>query len=345
MRAMTVQPGVAGSLKLENWPEPVEEEGQVLVQAHSVGICGTDWEVSQGDYGEAPPGEVRLVLGHEALGRVLDAPGGSGWSEGDWVVPMVRHPDPKPCSSCAVGEWDMCRNGGYTEHGIKGRHGFGRERYRLTPDRLIRVDPKLEGLAVLLEPTSVVAKAWEMTERIGARGHGAPRTVLVTGAGPVGLLAAMLGHQRGMDLTVVDRAAEGPKPALARALGARYETKLPEGEWDLVFECTGSPDLLFEVAKAAAPNGIVCLAGVSPPGRPETVDAGGLNRELVLDNNVIFGSVNANRRHYEQAAEALVKADAGWLSGIITKRLPLASFRDAFVHRPGDVKTVVLLSE
>lgn len=346
MRAITVVPGVAGSVRLENWPEPLPEEGAVLIQGHSMGICGTDWEIAQGAYGAAPEGSPKLVLGHESLGRVLEAPAGSGLASGDWVVGMVRHPDPVPCSSCAVGEWDMCRNGRYTEHGIKGVHGFGRERYRLGPDRVVKVDPALKGRGVLLEPASVVVKAWEGAERIGRRAHWEPRRVLVTGAGPIGLLAAMLGRQRGLEVWVLDRANDGPKPELVRALGATYLTELPsEGEvaWDLVFECTGAPSLLFQAVLAAAPVGVVCLTGVSTPGRTVKVDAGGLNRELVLENNVVFGSVNANRRHYEAAGEALAKADPDWLDRVLTRRLPLQSFRDGFIKQPGEVKTVVLL--
>ncbi|MGH2547541.1 MAG: alcohol dehydrogenase catalytic domain-containing protein, partial [Actinomycetota bacterium] len=152
MRALTVMPLTAGSARLEELPEPDPSGGDVLVEAVAVGVDGTDQEIVDGAYGWAPPGRERLILGHESLGRVLEAPGGSELSAGDLVVAFVRHPDPVPCESCAAGEWDMCRNGRYTEHGIKERDGFIRERFRVGPDRVVRADPSLGELAVLIEP-------------------------------------------------------------------------------------------------------------------------------------------------------------------------------------------------
>src|SRR6187402_1868868 len=160
MRALTVQPGIANSATLRDVPGEDERDGSLLIETLAVGICGTDLEIVHGDYGWAPPRADYLILGHEALGRVLAAPSDSNLHIGDLVVPMVRHPDPVPCPNCAVGEWDMCRNGQYTEHGIKQRHGFARERFRLPPQRVVRVDPRLGEPGVLLEPASVLAKAW-----------------------------------------------------------------------------------------------------------------------------------------------------------------------------------------
>ncbi len=344
MIALTVLPRTKGSLQLDVVPEPVAGEGEALVQTHSIGVCGTDREIVAGAYGSAPPGSDRLILGHESLGRILEAPTGQGFSPGDWVVAMVRHPDPVPCRSCAVGEWDMCRNGRYTEHGIKGLNGFGRERYRANLDRLVKVNPRLGELGVLLEPASVVAKAWEQAERIGQRAHWTPRRVLVTGAGPIGLLAALLGVQRGLEVCVLDQVTQGPKPGLVRSLGAHYTSGAVSeagGDWDLIFECTGVAALITDAVLAVAADGIVCLTGVSTGGRTLQVDVGAMNREVVLENNVVFGSVSANRRHYEQAAQALAQADLGWLTQLISRRVPVSSFAEAFAQGDGDVKTVI----
>src|SRR5918996_4212938 len=169
MRALTVTPLTAAWARLEEFPEPESSEGDVLVEAVAVGVDGTDLEIVEGAYGWAPPGQDRLVLAHESLGRVLETPAGSRIDAGDLVVAFVRHPDPVPCESCAAGEWDMCRNGRYTEHGIKERHGFIRDRYRVTSERLVRADASVGDLAVLIEPTSVVAKAWT---RSSASPHG-----------------------------------------------------------------------------------------------------------------------------------------------------------------------------
>jgi threonine dehydrogenase-like Zn-dependent dehydrogenase len=344
MRALTVLPGAANSLRLEEVPEPDPSSGRLLVRALALGVCGTDREIVSGQYGTAPPGQLRLVLGHESLGRVQEAPANCGFAEGDLVVGIVRQPDPVPCSNCAAGEWDMCRNGQYTEHGIKARNGFGAERWRIDPSFAVKVGPALGDLGVLLEPASVVAKAWEHTERIGRRSVWNPRRVLVTGAGPIGLLAALLAVQRGLELHVLDRATSALKPALVHALGGTYHTGAIAElgfEADIVIECTGAPGVVMDVIGRNAPNGIVCLAGVSAAGSKTLVDAGALDRSIVLENDVVFGSVNANRRHYEAGAAALLQADRTWLGQLVTRRVPLSRWQEAFEPKPGDVKTVV----
>ena len=229
MRAITLLPGTPGSAELEEVPEPAAGEGSILVDGVALGICGTDAEIVRGDYGEAPPGDERLILGHESLGRVAEAPEGSGFATGDLVVGIVRRPDPLPCPSCAAGEWDFCRNGGYTERGIKALHGYGSERWRIEPDFAVKLDPALGALGVLMEPTTVVAKAWEQIDRINARATIEPQRVLVTGAGPIGLLAALLAvpaRVRGARARPRDRRAQagaGPRARrdLPRGIGAR----------------------------------------------------------------------------------------------------------------------------
>lgn len=342
--ALTVAPGVRDSLRLETVPDAAPDGETLLVRALALGVCGTDREIVSGAYGWPPEGRDRLVLGHESLGRVEVAPPGSGFSPGDLVVGVVRHPDPVPCGNCAVGEWDMCRNGLYTEHGIKQLDGFGAELYRLSPDFAVRVDPALGMRGVLLEPASVVAKAWEQTERIGRRARWEPRVVLVTGAGPVGLLAALLGSLRGLEVHVLDRVTDGPKPALVRDLGATYHTGGAEAlgvEPDVVIECTGAPSVIIALPGCVARNGIVCLAGVSSGGHRVPIDAGMVNRTMVLENAVVFGSVNANLRHYKEGARALAAADPAWLSRLITRRVPLSRWGEALEVRSGDVKTVL----
>ncbi|MFC9293864.1 glucose 1-dehydrogenase [Streptomyces sp. NPDC057011] len=340
MRALTLVPGQARSLAVTDVPDPVAGPGELLVDALALGVCGTDREIASGAYGWLPRGHDRLVLGHESLGRVLTAPEGSGFTTGDLVVGIVRRPDPEPCGACARGEFDMCRNGRYTERGIKQLDGYGSQRWTVEADYAVRLDPVLAPVGMLMEPTTVVAKAWDQIERISARAWWEPESVLVTGAGPIGLLATMLGTQRGLDVHVMDRMTDGLKPALVAALGATYHS----GEVtdiaqriapDIVIEATGNSAVALGAMETATPAGIVCLTGVSPTGRrPVAIDAGALNRNLVLENDVIFGSVNANRRHYELAAEQLARADRGWLERLITRRLPLEDATDAFA--PGD---------
>lgn len=351
MRALTVTPLQPGSARIEEMPDPEPGDDELLVRGVAVGVCGTDKEIVRGEYGWAPPGTDRLVLGHESLGRVEQAPEGSGFTPGDLVAGVVRRPDPAPCGACARGEWDMCRNGDYTERGIKELHGFASELWTVPVDFAVRVEPHLGLTGVLLEPTSVVAKAWEQIDRVGNRAWFEPETVLVTGAGPIGLLAAMLGVQRGLDVHVLDLMTEGPKPDLVRDVGATYHSSdiqevASTHRPDIVIEATGVGRLVLDAMVETGAYGIVCLTGVSTAGRLLEVDAGGLNREIVLQNDALVGSVNANMRHYEQAAHALAAADIEWLHRLITRQVPLAEAPALFESDTGDeVKVVITLDQ
>ena len=345
MRAITVIPGKPGSVGLADVPEPPPSDGPVLVETQAVGVCGTDVEIIEGAYGWAPPGQEHLIIGHESLGRVVEAPPETGFTAGDLVVGIVRRPDPVPCPACAAGDWDMCTNGQYTERGIKARHGFASERYRIRPEYTVAVNPALGIRGVLLEPATVVAKAWDHIEKIGRRSSWAPEAALITGAGPIGLLAALLSVQRGYRTYVLDLATEGPKPEMVRRLGATYihhgELAAAAGEVDIVIECTGYIQMLLEAGPQHVRHRIICLTGVSAAGAEFTVDPGLLNRNMVLQNSVLFGSVNANRYHYELAASALAEADPDWLAGLITRRVPLSQWAGAYTRQPDDIKTVL----
>jgi threonine dehydrogenase-like Zn-dependent dehydrogenase len=345
MRAITILPGAANSVRLDNVEEPAEGDGRILVRTRALGICGTDHEILSGLYGSAPQGEARLILGHESLGTVEDAPPESGFRRGDHVVGIVRRPDPVPCPACASGEWDMCRNGLYTERGIKDRHGFGAERFRIEPAFAVKAEVALGLAAVLTEPASVVVKAWEHVFRIGRRSPSwTPANVLVTGAGPIGLLAALVGAQHGLIVHVLDRHKDGPKPTLVRDLGGVHHTNassLGDMQFDVVMECTAASAVIADAIRRCAPSGVVCLVGVSAAGRKDEFDIGGFNRKLVLGNEVVFGTVNANRRHYENAARALAKANSGWLGKLISRQVPLSRWQEAFVAQPDDIKVVI----
>jgi len=348
VRALTVRPGAADSALLDDVAEPSVGAHDVVLETLLVGICGTDAEIVSGRYGRPPPGADRLVVGHEALARVTSPPEGTGFAPGDLVVPMVRWPDPVPCDACAVGEWDMCRNGRYTEHGIKGRDGFARERFAVPAERLVAVPSELGVHAVLVEPASIVAKAWEQVERIVARSDWWPRRALVTGAGPVGLLATLMARQRGYETHVLDRVRDGPKPDLVDALGATYHSGTVDEVGlspDVEIECTGVGSLVLDAIEHLAPTGVVCLAGISSGARSIELDAGALNRQLVLENAVVVGTVNANRRHYDAAVGSLVAADPDWLGALVSRRVPVASWQDALAKRPTDVKVALELAD
>ena len=348
MKAITVVPKTADSIDYGDVPEPDESMGSILVEAVAVGICGTDVEIATGKYGWAPPGRDRLVLGHESLGRVLETPEGTGVKPGDLVVGIVRRPDPEPCPSCAVGEWDMCLNGQYTERGIKSLDGYMSERWRIEPGYVTRLDPSLGILGVLLEPTTVVTKAWEQVAHMESRAFWQPRTVLVTGAGPIGQLAALLGVQRGYEVHVLDRMDSGTKPDLVRALGATYHSGAVKDlpfEPDVVIECTGVGQVISDAIVKVGAGGVVCLTGVGSGGRTIGLATADVATELVLQNNVVVGSVNANRRHFYRAAQALAAADHDWLSRLVSRRVAPDRIHEAFDRGPDDIKVVVEFSK
>jgi threonine dehydrogenase-like Zn-dependent dehydrogenase len=143
MQAVTVVPGMKDSLALTDMPEPPLADGPVLVETQVIGICGTDLEIVKADYGSSPPGDDRLILGHESLGRVVEAEASTGLLPGDLVAGIVRRRDPVPCPACAAGDWDMYSNGLYTDRGIKARHGFAFERFRSHSENWVKVDPAL----------------------------------------------------------------------------------------------------------------------------------------------------------------------------------------------------------
>lgn len=348
MKAITVEPKKPGSARLEDVPEPDIENGSILVEAVAVGVCGTDIEIVEGKYGWAPPGKSRLVLGHESLGRVLDPGPVRGLRQGDLVVGIVRRPDPVPCPNCGVGEWDMCRNGEYTERGIKQIDGYMSERWRIEPEYAIKVDPTLGLLGVLLEPATVVAKAWEHVFAVGGRAFWEPKTVLVTGAGPIGLLGALLGIQLGLEVHVLDQTNVGPKPELVRALGATYHAGSVANvgfKPDVIMECTGVGQVITESLLTIGANGVLCLTGIGAGGALPKVATADIAAAAVLKNNVVFGSVNANKRHWNKAAEALTVADPSWLGSLITRREQPENFNGALARDAEDIKVIIQFSE
>jgi glucose 1-dehydrogenase len=339
MRALRVHPtDHGGALVLDDVPEPAPEDGELLVEAVALGVCGTDRHIVARGPRSGPDGRAGLILGHESLGRVLEAPAASPVTPGDLVVGIVRRPDPVPCASCAAGEFDLCENGRFTERGILGRDGFGSERFRLEPEYAVRVDSDLGLAGVLLEPASVVAKAWEQLDHAVRRPR---RRALVLGAGPIGLLAAFLGVLRDLDVHVVDRVAHGPKPRQVRALGATYHSSTGplRGTFDAVVECSGA--LVAEAIEHTAPGGAACLVGVGDVRSAAAMNLAELARLLISRNRTVMGTVNSNRRHFEAAHTALRRGDRAWLHALLTDCVPLENWRTAFATGPDRIKAVI----
>lgn len=355
MKAVVVTPRQAGTGRVQDVPKPEPTDDQALVEVIEVGVCGTDLEILHGLYGEAPPGDDYLVIGHENLGKVVSAPSGSDLKEGDLVVSIVRRPDPEPCPQCAAGEFDMCSNGRYTERGIKGLHGFMSEYYTEHPDYLVKLPAELESIGVLIEPLTVVEKGVIQAEEIQRRMTWSPKEAVVTGAGPIGLMATMLLRSRGYDVFTLDIVEKDSLRAqMVKACGAEYVkgdeeplAKLAErvNGIDLIVEATAVAQLVFDAIDAIGPNGVVCLTGVSAGARKLEVPADKLNLEMVLDNKVVFGTVNANRRYFEAAVKDLTKFEELWpglCEKVITRRVPVDNYEEALTPRPGiDVKSTV----
>jgi threonine dehydrogenase-like Zn-dependent dehydrogenase len=242
----------------------------------------------------------------------------------------------------------MCRNGLYTERGIKEIHGYMSERWRIEPEYAIKIDPTLGILGVLLEPATVVAKALEQVGLIGRRSFWEPKTALITGAGPIGLLAALFAKLYGLEVHVLDRAAGGPKADLVRELGGTYHSgsvKDLDFEPDTIIECTGVGQVIAESIQKIGSNGILCLAGIGHGGAATQAAIADVASTAVLRNNVIVGSVNANKRHWYRASQYLARADRAWLSKLITRREKPGNFKNALNRQPDDIKVVIQFSE
>lgn len=353
MKAVTVTPGTAGSVSLKEVPVPAPKPRQLLLKVLKVGICGTDMDIVNGFYGEAPAGSPYLILGHESLSRVEGVGlGCKGFKKGDLVVPTVRRGCPENCLNCRSGESDMCLTGHYKEHGIKGLHGFASELTVSDSRFVVKLPESLSEVGVLLEPLTIVEKGIEQAFRIqNARMKWKPSTALVLGSGPVGLLATALLRQMGLTVTTVARKpADTPKARLASSTGAAYvdvqdrPLSSMEDKFDFVFEATGSTAVALEAQNLCRTNGVVSFVGIYKS-QAETEDAGKVFTNLVLGNRVYFGSVNANISYFRKGASDLVKIRRKWngfLEGILTNHVPLTKAESAYIPKgEDDVKTVL----
>ena len=354
MKAVAVIPGKKGSAHIIEVDRPRISSTEVLVKVVRVGICGTDHEINQGVYGKAPEGGDFLILGHESLGRVEETGSDVGGLEpGDLVVATVRRPCPENCMNCRNNESDMCLTGNFRERGIKGLHGFMAEYYKETPDNLVKIPEELCDVGVLLEPLSIVEKAVMQAFKIQERMRWKPRTALVLGAGPIGLLATFVLRDMGIDTYTVARSpVDSRKAGLAIKSGAHYidATKEPIpglgerlGNIDFIFEATGSSTAVFQAMGVLGVNGVLALTGISAGNKELVVKADCLDMCIVLGNKVIFGSVNAGMVHFQEGLKHLKNFETRWpglLGRLITRRVPMADFGEVFERRD-DIKVVV----
>jgi threonine dehydrogenase-like Zn-dependent dehydrogenase len=370
MRAIAVTPATK-QLGLINLPEPgLLSPTDVKLRMLEAGVCGTDREICAFEYGTPPPGSADLVIGHESLGEVIEV--GAKVTRvkvGDLVVPTVRRPCPyDDCPACRAGRQDFCFTGDFTERGIKGRHGFMAEFIVDHEQYMNPVPQALRDIAVLVEPLTIAEKALIQIRDVQQRlpwgcpvEQGNPTAhchrAVVLGAGPVGLLGAMALVKSGFDTFVYARGSKpNPKAEILKTIGAEYisaeshslEALAAEvGNVDLVYEATGASRLAFDMIQHLGTNGIFVFTGV--PGRkaPVEVDTDLMMRNLVLKNQVVFGTVNAGRDAFEASIHDLAAFAESWpdaVRNLITGRFPMAAHRGLLLGKAGGIKNVIKLS-
>jgi threonine dehydrogenase-like Zn-dependent dehydrogenase len=348
---LTTEPGRPHSTRVTEVPELKLRDGEVTVRVLEVGVCGTDREISEGVFGVAPNDESLLVLGHELLGVIEQD--GHGFTRGDLVTGTVRRSCLR-CRACEEGSPDSCLTGDYVERGITRLHGFARELVAEDATQLVAIPPTLGRLGVLAEPASICERALRHVRTIGGRQPWELERALVLGAGAIGMLLTYLLRLADIDVWTVDRGPAGDaRSSLVTAAGARYvstaETTLPAlrdevGGFDVVLEAAGDAQLMADSIGLLRRSGVACLLGIDGRPQPVTIDGPVLGVDTILENRVLFGSVNAHRQDWVAAVEGLDSARRRWpdaLESFVGLRVPLDRFAEAFAHRGGKATLVL----
>ncbi|MDR3623563.1 MAG: glucose 1-dehydrogenase [Chlamydiales bacterium] len=364
MKAIALLPGTK-DLSIVDVPEPmIQKPDELKVKILKVGICGTDREEASGGRADAPPGEKKLIIGHEMFGKVVEIGAQvKNFKVDDFVIITVRRGCDQ-CPACLSFRSDMCTTGNYTERGIKGRHGFQSEFVVDQEMYAIKASPQIQNIGVLAEPMSVVQKAIEEACIIQAARlpyikdktkwlNG--KKVLVAGLGPIGLLAAITLALRGatvLGLDVVD--TNSPRVKILQAIGGTYYNdkqvdpiafQKDHHHIDLILDGAGIAKLDFDLLEMLGINGVFVLTGVPGDQRLINVDGADLMRKLVLKNQVMVGSVNESIHHFQKGIEDLETASKKWpgvVDKLITQKYPYQQFANALSHHSADEIKVVI---
>lgn len=367
MKAVAVTPSKREVGIIEHPTPELQRDDEVKIRTIDVGICGTDREICTFVYGDPPSGCDYLVLGHEAMGEVVEV--GSeveGLKVGDFVVPSVRRPCSDPnCQACRAGLQDFCSTGNYVERGIKECHGFMTESFVERERYLTYVPSDLRDLAVLMEPLTIaekgLAQAWATQSRLpwvkhyeDGRPTGQGLNAVILGAGPIGILGAMTMKAAGFETYVYNRSpAPNPKAEIIEAIGARYisskDVPFPElpaeiGSIDLVYEAIGISSVSFDVLSILGVNGVYIFTGIPAPGDPIPIDANQLMRNVVLGNQAVIGTVNADEASFRAAIRDLGYFKDHWpeaIGAVISKRSPIDSCRELLLDHATGIKNVI----
>jgi threonine dehydrogenase-like Zn-dependent dehydrogenase len=360
MLAVAVFP-VKSEVHIIDHPEPaITSPTQAKMRVLDVGVCGTDREIVSFQYGTPPEGFEYLVIGHESLSEVVEiGPQVTKVKPGDLVVMTVRRPcRHASCVACRQGRQDYCFTGDYTERGIKQQHGYMTDFVVEEECYLSGVPSGLRDVAVLVEPLTIAEKSLEQLSFVQQRlPWGDTHRAVVLGAGPVGLLGAMALRIAGFEVTVYSRShSQADKNEIVSSIGAQYiaaETNSVEqmakitGPIDVVYEAVGASSVAFEVIEHLGPNGVFIFTGV--PGRkgPIEVDTDYIMKDVVLNNQVILGSVNAPLHCFESAVRDLGIAMERWpaaVHALITARYPLGQALQPLSSDARGIKNVVAVA-
>ncbi len=355
MRAISIRVGAPGA-SLVQVPEPRRRGGEVLLRTLYTGICGTDRGLvrNQLPFARPPPGSESLIIGHEALARVEDVDSGAKIRKGTLVVPMVRRPG--KCLNCLIGRQDNCSDGDFVEAGIRGLDGFMRDYFTDDPTYLVRVeDESLGMLAVLTEPLKNIVKAYEVYDLVSRRaltncrdGSRSCLTVTIAGAGPIGMLFAMIFVSNGMDVKMFSRHdPEGFLSETASKIGAEYflreDRSKPIPQSDVFVDTTGNPGVVVDGVRALRPNGVAILFGTDPSGS-EPVSGQDII-DVVEKNVTIIGTVDGAKEHYIKALSYLSSwknSYPGVLESMITAVVPPEEAIPILMEKPaGEIKSVI----
>jgi threonine dehydrogenase-like Zn-dependent dehydrogenase len=313
------------TLDARNVPEPSGSLApkQVLFRIHAAGVCGTDRELAQFNFGYPPAGDPFMILGHEAAGEVIAVGSAVGdVRPGDCVAPMIRRACSPPCDTCAHGRRDFCLTGRYTERGIFGAHGYFTEYATDSEEDLYVIPADRAEFAVLVEPLSVVEKAVGRALIVHPWN---PETALVIGAGTIGILAGLVVQARGLKVTLESlEPAKGQRAKLVESAGLNYTNRF-EGTADIIIEAAGSADAAMAGIARLRQMGVLIILGA----KHGSVEFPFL--QMIVGNQVVLGSVNASPESARSAVEHLRRFDRAILDAMI-ERVPFDTFRTSILN-------------
>ena len=359
-------------LYLTDIDEPTIKEDELLVKTLETGICSTDRELLTYQKIIPPEGYDFLIIGHEAKGKVMEVGSSvSQFQEGDVVVPTVRR-GCGDCPLCNLGKSDMCKTGNYKERGILGLHGFMSEYFTEKEINLIKVPKAIKRHAVLLEPLSIGVKAFDQCSLLQKSrlytNSDMPekeifKNVLVIGAGPIGLLMSLVMANHEVNLTCIDIEEEGGiKSDIIKMMGGQYINlkEYLEGNrinlnrlrsnvtiegFDLIVDASRDSLTCFQLIDLLKHNGIIILLGLPYKNEEYTFNLGHFIFPLVLKNQVVLGSVNSNKTHFETGIKYLEQSQEKFnnlLDKIVTHRLHFTDYQEAFnIESAGRIKVVL----